>query len=421
VLTCARSGSTLLRYVLDAHHEVVCPPELNLSQLMAEVERAWSMVDDPPTRQGRNELGTREARRAAETAMGWWLDHTRKICFCDKSLSTVDQADVVHRAFPAARFLVLFRHPLDVVVSGLEASRWGFNAFGFAPYAQAAPQNHVAAILEYWCDRVERALDFERRHPDRCYRIYYEMMVRDPEETLSGVFGFLGLDWSRDILRRAFDGVRPHGPADYEVDFTGSVTARSIGCGSSVPLGQIPLPQRTRLNLLLAQLGYPVVGEDWNRAPSPLLVERPDGTADGKVARLFQERVARRAARLAAETGRRHKPSLRVVIETSPVRETWVVDLCRGEVIRGDAAASAQVVMTGSLLGRIVSGDWSAGEALHAGELRMDVRSKEHTERDVVELVSELLGPDGVGGDEPRLLNGADTSARLKVESANAG
>jgi hypothetical protein len=225
------------------------------------------------------------------------------------------------------------------------------------------------------------------------------------------------------VLHRAFDEGRHRGPADYEVGFTGSVNARSIGAGSAVPLGLIPLPQRTRLNLLLAQLGYPAVGEDWNRAPSPLLVERPDGTADGKVAHIFEERVARRAARMAAEAERRHQPSLRVVIEMSPVRETWVVDLARGTVIRGDAVASAQVVVTGSLLDRIVSGHWSAGEALHAGELRMDVRSKEHTDRDVVELLAELLGPGGRDGDASWLLDGAgaDTSARLKVESANAG
>lgn len=59
------------------------------------------------------------------------------------------------------------------------------------------------------------------------------------------------------------------------------------------------------------------------------------------------------------------------------------------------------MVVNGSLLDRIVSGEWSAGEALHAGELRMDVRSKEHSERDVVQLVSDLLGPDGADGDGP--------------------
>jgi hypothetical protein len=33
VVTLARSGSTLLRYLLDAHPEITAPPELNLSAL----------------------------------------------------------------------------------------------------------------------------------------------------------------------------------------------------------------------------------------------------------------------------------------------------------------------------------------------------------------------------------------------------
>jgi hypothetical protein len=32
ILSCYRSGSTLLRYILDSHPDVYCPPELSLGQ-----------------------------------------------------------------------------------------------------------------------------------------------------------------------------------------------------------------------------------------------------------------------------------------------------------------------------------------------------------------------------------------------------
>ena len=42
VLCNARSGSTLLRFLLDAHPEIACPPETNMPSLCAQLATVWS-------------------------------------------------------------------------------------------------------------------------------------------------------------------------------------------------------------------------------------------------------------------------------------------------------------------------------------------------------------------------------------------
>lgn len=61
--------------------------------------------------------------------------------FCDKSLTTVEHLSTVSHCYPKASSVFLYRYLLDMIASGIEASRWGFNAFGFAPYTGSTPEN----------------------------------------------------------------------------------------------------------------------------------------------------------------------------------------------------------------------------------------------------------------------------------------
>src|SRR5258708_24830877 len=45
VLCTSRSGSTLLRFVLDAHPDLACPPELKMPNVLAQLARLWSATD----------------------------------------------------------------------------------------------------------------------------------------------------------------------------------------------------------------------------------------------------------------------------------------------------------------------------------------------------------------------------------------
>ena len=48
VLCNGRSGSTLLRFLLDGHPELACPPETNLPVLCVQLATVWSLIEGAP-------------------------------------------------------------------------------------------------------------------------------------------------------------------------------------------------------------------------------------------------------------------------------------------------------------------------------------------------------------------------------------
>jgi len=48
VLCNGRSGSTLLRFLLDAHPELACPPETNLPVMASQLATVWSLIEGAP-------------------------------------------------------------------------------------------------------------------------------------------------------------------------------------------------------------------------------------------------------------------------------------------------------------------------------------------------------------------------------------
>ena len=48
VLCMGRSGSTLLRFLLDAHPDLACPPETSLPALCRQLAVVWSLIEGAP-------------------------------------------------------------------------------------------------------------------------------------------------------------------------------------------------------------------------------------------------------------------------------------------------------------------------------------------------------------------------------------
>src|SRR5262249_47350516 len=44
ILTTSRSGSTLLRFLLDSHPDFACPPETGISVACAQLARSWGAL-----------------------------------------------------------------------------------------------------------------------------------------------------------------------------------------------------------------------------------------------------------------------------------------------------------------------------------------------------------------------------------------
>jgi Sulfotransferase family len=291
VLCMARSGSTLLRFLLDAHPELACPPETSMPALCGQLAVVWSLIEGAPLAAERNAAPPRVPaaavagiRRMLDEMTGSYLARRGKRLFCDKSLGSARFADLLTQIYPGARFLCLYRHPMDVIRSGLDACPWGLSGYGFDQYIVGSPGNAVLALARYWLDNAKLINEVEQAQPEHCHRIRYEDLVEDPEEVMREVYAFIGVGPAPGIARACFSRDREHfGPADHKIWATSQVSGDSVGKGESVPAGLIAPPVMAAINELAATLGYLPVDDDWGtpgRAADPRVADTiPAATA----------------------------------------------------------------------------------------------------------------------------------------------
>jgi Sulfotransferase family len=280
VLCMGRSGSTLLRFLLDAHPQLACPPETSLPQLCGQLAVVWSLIEGAPLADERDAAPPRVPdaavtgiRRMLDEMTGSYLARRDKRLFCDKSLGSARFVDLLTQIYPGARFLCLYRHPMDVIRSGLDACPWGLNGYGFDPYIVGSPGNAVLALARYWLENATLISEVEKEQADRCHRIRYEDLVENPEEVMREVYAFIGVQPAPGVARACFSGDRERfGPADHKIWATSQIIGDSVGRGESVPAGLI-MPQVTAaINELAAGLGYQPIDAEWGtpgRAADP--------------------------------------------------------------------------------------------------------------------------------------------------------
>lgn len=274
VLCSGRSGSTLMRVLLDAHPDLACPPEAKLPEVVTRLATLWSTMEALPLPAGNGTPGLPPAaaagiRHAADLIIGPYLARRGKKRYCDKNLGTEFYADTLVNVFPEAKFICLHRHPMDVIASGIEACPWGLANYGFEPYAAGAPGNSVLALARYWVDHATAILAVEDKYPQNCHRVRYEDVVDDPDTVMDEVFEFLGLQPVDGISARCFSGERERfGAGDFKIWNTSQITGESVGRGWSVP-ANLMAPVTPTINQLADRLGYVRVDEMWGAAARP--------------------------------------------------------------------------------------------------------------------------------------------------------
>jgi protein-tyrosine sulfotransferase len=128
MLRMSRSGFTLLRFLLDAHPDLACPPETSLSALCGQPVAVWSLIEGAPLSGTRGDTPPEVPdaavvgiRHTVDLMTGSYLERR----FCDKSLGSDQFASPLVRAWPDAKFLCLYRHPMDMTRSDLGPARGG--------------------------------------------------------------------------------------------------------------------------------------------------------------------------------------------------------------------------------------------------------------------------------------------------------
>jgi protein-tyrosine sulfotransferase len=403
VLCMGRSGSTLLRFLLDAHPELACPPETSMPALCGQLAVVWSLIEGAPLAAERDAAPPRVPdaavagiRRMLDEMTGSYLARRGKRLFCDKSLGSARNADLLTQIYPDARFLCLYRHPMDMIRSGLDACPWGLNGYGFDHYIVGSPGNAVLALARYWLDNATLIHEVETTQPERCHRIRYEDLVEDPEEIMREVYEFAGVGSAPGVARACFSRDRERfGPADHKIWATSEISGDSVGRGESVPAGLI-LPQVTAaINELTAALGYLPVDAEWGTPGRPADPRVPDtirglatasrsgGPAPGSGAleECLRSRIGSASERLAGQWNSHAAGKFLIVSRTATGgRETqWLVDLAAATITvedDNDTKDEGEDDVAWSILGSpraweaVLSGQLNLHAALRHNDLR---------------------------------------------------
>src|SRR5215470_15678260 len=271
VLCADQPGPTLLRFLLDAHPQLACPPETRLAALCAQLAGVWSQLEGSPLSADRvggppavPDAALAGIRHTMSRMMAPYLGRRRKLRYCDQSRGAAEQADVLRAVFPDAKFLCLYRHPLDVIASGLEASPWALNGPGLDSYAGPSSRNTVLAIAQFWAANVALIMAVEERFHECSHRVRYEDLVADPEGVGDRIFRFLGVAPVPGLPQACLTAERERsGSSGHQAWHGAPAGSGPMGGGWSIPAAMIGSPLTETINVLTDKLGYPQIEARW--------------------------------------------------------------------------------------------------------------------------------------------------------------
>lgn len=267
--------------------------------------------------------------------------------------------------FPEARFICLYRHCMDVIVSILDASPYGLVSFGVEPYVSRQPYNYVLALAEYWLAKAELGLLLEKTYPERCIRVRYEDLVTNAQEEMRCIYRFLGvesgvpdLDFGRVNSQYRWSD----GPGDHKIGFTTEVEMGSIGRGRVIPAALIHENLLERINSAMISLEYEPIGAAWNHEPMPCL-------KDPVPARILREHLLPTLRRGSA-TQRSGNTTEAVCVALEDVGVTLVVTPRLEDVTTIEGYIGADLVARVNPVLQMALGQLNFGDALRKGLVR---------------------------------------------------
>jgi hypothetical protein len=200
-----RSGTTVLRMMLDRHRRIACGPESHFaSRFMRwhdQLAQEWS---ETVRRYG---FGPEVVDGAfAALANSIFSRHQRlqgKERWAEKTPRNILRIEYLFRLFPGAQFVHVIRDPRDAYCSIREKVRTDK-----PQWAKFTPQYAAGD----WCAAVLMGRQW-RSHPDQYIEVRYEELVGTPEAAMRRILRFLHEPWDSHVLApvesRSQSGRRP--------------------------------------------------------------------------------------------------------------------------------------------------------------------------------------------------------------------
>jgi hypothetical protein len=209
VLGVRRSGTTLLRVMLDRHSELAVPDEsyfvpqladrhfrhVDPDEFVDDLRRIDTLAEwDVPLEKVRARLTERMPIGAAiGTVYAVYAEERGKARWGDKTPMYMQNLRLLERLFPDALFVHLIRDGRDAALSFLSMPK------GLMTETWMQPRD-VSAFAGQWRAEVKAAQRLGRRVGDRRYlEVRYEDLVGDVEQVLRRISTFARLSYEHDM------------------------------------------------------------------------------------------------------------------------------------------------------------------------------------------------------------------------------
>jgi Sulfotransferase family len=190
-----RSGTTLMRRLLDSHPHIACGLESNLfrdnqlEHIYTYLRTIWARGLDPSYEFDPHVVDQMMAALIHAVVMPY-SQKQGKQRWAEKTPRNILVIDMLFTLFPTAQFIHMIRDPRDAFCSVRERA-----AKTTPRWATKTPRGTAAE----WCRGIDCGLAW-REHPERYREVRYEELVSQPEATLRSLFAFLGEPWSASVL-----------------------------------------------------------------------------------------------------------------------------------------------------------------------------------------------------------------------------
>ncbi|WP_326553986.1 sulfotransferase family protein [Micromonospora sp. NBC_01813] len=230
ILSSVRSGSTLLRMMLNSHSTLYAPHELHLSKLRVQMGDHYITNSMAEFGWDAQEVTHLLWDRVLDAA----LQRSGKQVLVEKTPHNVFMWSRIAQVWPDARFIFLLRHPAAILDSWHRAR------------PQQTPQEAADSVAKY----LTKLAEARRVLPGHTVR--YEDLAADPTAETRRICAFLGLEWEPSMLEYGrFD----HGTIKAGLgDWTGRIRTGTVQPPRELP-ADVALPDS--LYGLARGWGYP--------------------------------------------------------------------------------------------------------------------------------------------------------------------
>ena len=219
---CYRSGTTLLRRIIDSHSNISCPPEIKFFK-----DFYGDYLDDP-LQHARLFSTLKTTGLASEEILSTFGEafikaHTLiakkkgKKRWADKNPENVlhlhDWETLLNGKF---LFILLVRNPLDTIASIKE--------IGFKKTIPPGLKERVEIYNRF----TTAGLKYASQHPDKSLILQYEHLVSKPELSVQNIINFVGENYEKSMLESFNSHKRNQGIEDPKISSTKTVHTNSV-------------------------------------------------------------------------------------------------------------------------------------------------------------------------------------------------